>query len=60
MSSIKKHLTHLETVGLIKLVQAQSDIAKARDYFSRAVMIFDEIKAAPDAARTRAALESLK
>lgn len=44
---------------LAELAQAQTDIAKARNHFLRALVIFDEIKAVPDAARTRAALESL-
>jgi tetratricopeptide (TPR) repeat protein len=45
---------------LAELAQAQNDIAQARDYFSRALVAFEEIKAAPDAARTRAALETLQ
>jgi hypothetical protein len=31
----------------------------ARDYFYRAIAMFEEMKAVPDIARTKAALESL-
>ncbi len=44
---------------LAELAQARTDQTQARDYFSRALMVFEEIKAAPDAARTQAALEAL-
>jgi tetratricopeptide (TPR) repeat protein len=44
---------------LAELAVAQTDLAEARDYFSRALVVFEEMKAVPDAARTRAALESL-
>ena len=42
-----------------ELAQAQTDQASARAYFSRALAAFGEMKAMPDMARTRAALESL-
>ena len=44
---------------LAELALAQTNTAEARDYFSRALATFEEMKAVPDAARTRAALESL-
>lgn len=37
-----------------------TDVAAAQDYFSRALAAFEEMRAAPDAARTRAARETLK
>lgn len=43
-----------------ELAAAQTDAAKARDYFTRALAAFEEMRAAPDAARTRAALETLE
>jgi tetratricopeptide (TPR) repeat protein len=43
-----------------ELACAQNNTAWAHDYFSRALAAFEEMKAAPDAARTRVALESLK
>lgn len=42
-----------------ELAQARSDPAGARDYFSRALASFKEMKAVPDMARTQAALASL-
>lgn len=42
-----------------ELALAQKDSITARDHFSRALTMFDELGAAPDAARTRAALEAL-
>ena len=42
-----------------ELAQAQTDPVSARDYFSHALASFEEMKAVPDMARTRAALESL-
>lgn len=42
-----------------ELAQAQTDPVGARGYFTRALASFEEMKAAPDMARTRAALESL-
>ena len=44
---------------LAELALARADTARARDYFSRALRAFEDMKAAPDTARTRAALESL-
>jgi tetratricopeptide (TPR) repeat protein len=44
---------------LADLSLAQSNPAKARDYFARALVSFEEMKAVPDMARTQAALESL-
>lgn len=41
------------------LAQAQADPISARDYFSHAMASFEEMKAVPDMARTRAALDSL-
>lgn len=38
---------------------APTDTAQARDYFSRALVQFEAMRAAPDAARTRSALERL-
>ena len=43
-----------------ELATAQKDIAAAREYFARAQVAFEEMHAAPDAARTKAALERLK
>jgi tetratricopeptide (TPR) repeat protein len=42
-----------------ELALAQKDSITARGHFSRALTMFDEMGAAPDAARTRAALEAL-
>jgi hypothetical protein len=42
-----------------KLADARAETAAARDYFSRALAAFEDMKAAPDAARVRAALETL-
>jgi len=44
---------------IAELALAQSDKAKARDTFSQALAVFEEMKAVPDAERTRAALELL-
>ena len=44
---------------LAKVAQRRSDPAGARDYFSRALAAFEEIGAVPDAARTKAALETI-
>jgi tetratricopeptide (TPR) repeat protein len=44
---------------LADLALAQSDPVKAGDYFARALVSFEEMKAVPDMARTQAALESL-
>ena len=44
---------------LAELALAQTDQAQARDYFSRALVAFEEMKAVPDAARTREALRLL-
>ena len=44
---------------LAELARAQTNPAKARTYFSRALVAFEEIGAKPDAARTQAALGSL-
>lgn len=43
-----------------ELDAAQKNIAAAREYFGRARVAFEEMRAAPDAARTQAALEKLK
>jgi len=43
-----------------ELAQARADLAGARDYFSRALLAFEEMGARPDAARTRAALAALE
>jgi tetratricopeptide (TPR) repeat protein len=43
-----------------ELEAAQKNIAAAREYFGRAQVAFEEMRAAPDAARTKAALERLK
>jgi len=40
-----------------ELAAAQTNIAKARDHFTRALAAFEAMRAAPDVARTRAALE---
>ena len=42
-----------------ELAAARADAPGARDYYSRALFVFQEMQATPDAARTRAALESL-
>jgi len=42
-----------------ELAQARTDPIGARDYFSRALASFKEMKAVPDMARTQAALASL-
>ena len=42
-----------------ELALAREETDLARDYFSRALLTFEEIGANPDAARTRAALASL-
>jgi len=42
-----------------ELALARSNADAARDYFSRALAAFEEMQAAPDAARTRAMLKSL-
>ena len=41
-----------------ELAAAQNNIASAYHYFHRALVSFEEMKAAPDAARVRAALEA--
>lgn len=41
------------------LARAQKKTKEARAYFARAQSAFEEMRAAPDAARTRVALESL-
>jgi tetratricopeptide (TPR) repeat protein len=43
-----------------ELATAQKNTAQAHDYFIRAWSAFEEMHAAPDAARTQAALERLK
>ena len=40
-----------------ELAAAQTDAAQARDHFTRALTAFEAMHAAPDVARTRAALE---
>ncbi len=40
-----------------ELARAQANMAAARDYFSRALSAFEEMRAAPDIARTRRALD---
>jgi tetratricopeptide (TPR) repeat protein len=42
-----------------ELARAQKKTEQARDYFSRALSAFEELRAAPYAARSRAALETL-
>ena len=42
-----------------ELARAQTEKEQARDYFSRALNAFEELHAAPYAARSRAALETL-
>jgi tetratricopeptide (TPR) repeat protein len=42
-----------------ELAVARCQSAEARDYFGRALVDFDTMRAAPDSARTRAALEAL-
>ena len=44
---------------LAELALARADHTEARDYFSRALVAFEEIGANPDAVRTREALKSL-
>lgn len=39
---------------------ARADVPGARDTYSRALFVFEEVKAEPDAARTRRALELLR
>ena len=43
-----------------ELAQAQSDVEGARQFYSRALALFEGLGAAPDAERTRAALEALE
>jgi tetratricopeptide (TPR) repeat protein len=43
-----------------QLATAQKDIAAAHEYLTRARAAFEEMRAAPDVARTQAALEMLK
>ncbi|MGH2523388.1 MAG: tetratricopeptide repeat protein, partial [Anaerolineales bacterium] len=43
-----------------ELSAARMDTAEAQDYFLRALARFEELRAAPDAARTRAALQTLE
>jgi len=42
-----------------ELAAARQQPGEARDYFSRAIADFDRMRAAPDSARTRTALEAL-
>ena len=42
-----------------ELAQVQTDPSGARDYFSRALAVFEEMKAVADVARTQTTLESL-
>jgi tetratricopeptide (TPR) repeat protein len=42
-----------------ELARAQTKTEQARDYFTRALSAFEELRAAPYAARTRLALENL-
>jgi hypothetical protein len=42
-----------------ELAVARRDAARARDYYGRALALFEVLKAAPDAVRTRAALEAI-
>ena len=42
-----------------ELAQARTDPVGARNYFSHALAMFEEMKAVPDMARTRAALKTL-
>ena len=44
---------------LAELALARTETAEAHDYFSRALVAFEGIRAVPDAERTRAALASL-
>ena len=44
---------------LADLAQARAEPAQARDYYSRALVTFEDIEALPDMVRTRAALRSL-
>ena len=44
---------------LAELALSQTNPVKARNYFSRALVAFEEIRANPDTARTREALRSL-
>ncbi len=41
------------------LARTRQALDEARDYFARALAMFEEMKATPDAARTRVALESM-
>lgn len=43
-----------------ELARAQNDTAAVQDYFTRALAEFEKLEAAPDAARTQTALESLR
>lgn len=43
-----------------ELAAVQKNTTKARDYFTRALTAFEAMRAAPDVARTQAALEGLK
>lgn len=43
-----------------ELAVAQMNINKAGEYFNRALVAFEEMRAAPDVARTQATLERLK
>jgi tetratricopeptide (TPR) repeat protein len=43
-----------------ELAAARQQPSNARDYFARALVDFDAMRAAPDSARTRAALEALQ
>jgi hypothetical protein len=43
-----------------ELAAAQADTVMATDHFTRALAAFEEMQAASDVARTRAALEALK
>ena len=43
-----------------ELALTQASTAEARDFFTRAIELFEEMQATPDVLRTRAALEALK
>jgi hypothetical protein len=47
----------LAEMGELALARANADVA--RDFFSQALAVFEEMQAAPDAAHVRAALKSL-
>jgi len=47
-------------VELAELALANRNAAEARQYWGRALALFEELHAAPDAARTRAALAELE